>query len=376
MLTAAERVAVANVPREADFLATEETAAAVRRRRADPDGLLSGLRSGRDLEDLDLPALRFAVPGLVPAEGLTLLVGAPKRGKSWLALDLALAVAAGGLALAAVNVEPATSLYLALEDSDRRMKARARHLLGRGQPIPAEFHYLTRLANPVRLLDTLRAFLVAHPDTGLLIIDTLARVRPRTPLGMSMYQHDYLVASALKDLADAHGVALVVVHHDRKAKSEDYVDDASGSQGLTGAADTIIVLDRPRGDVDGVLKVTGRDVEEREYAMRMVGGAWQMLDAPPPDLSLGERSARILAHVNAHPDGQRAEDVATALGLDQDITRRYLSRLAEAGRISRADRGLYTPVPSVPSVPFEVSGIPQLDSRDTRDTTPRDGGPQ
>lgn len=354
----------------------DETDDAVRRRRADPDGLLAGLRSGWELEGLELPALRFAVPGLVPAEGLTLLVGAPKRGKSWLILDVALAVAAGGKALGAVNVEPATTLYLALEDSDRRMKARARHLLGPGQPIPADFHYLTRMAHPARLLDTLRAFVVAHPDTALIIIDTLARVRPRTPAGMSMYDHDYLVASALKDLADTHGVALVVVHHDRKAKSEDYVDDASGSHGLTGAADTIIVLDRPRGDADGVLKVTGRDVEEREYAMRMVGGAWQMLDGPPPDLSLGERSARVLAHVNAHQDGQRAEDVATALDLDQDTVRRYLSRLAEAGRLHRADRGLYTPVPSVPSVPLSGGGQVERDTRDTRDTPLGDGGPQ
>ncbi len=131
------------------------------------------------------------------------------------------------------------------------------------------------------------------------------------------------------------------------------------------------MLDRPRGDVDGVLKVTGRDVEEREYAMRMVGGAWQMLDAPPPDLSLGERSARIRAHVNAHPGrAARRGRGNRAVDLDQDITRRYLSRLAEAGRIHRADRGLYTPVPSVPSVPFEVSGIPQPDGRDTRDTPP------
>lgn len=374
MLTAGERRAEAAAPRPNDYIATEDATAAVRRRLADPDGLLAGLRNGQELEALALPALRFAVPGLVPAEGLTLLVGAPKRGKSWLALDLALAVAVGGKALGAVNVEPATTLYLALEDSDRRMKARARHLLGPGQPIPVEFHYLTRLANPVRLLDTLRAFLVAHPDTALVIIDTLARVRPRTPLGMSMYQHDYLVASALKDLADAHGIALVVVHHDRKAKSEDYVDDASGSHGLTGAADTIIVLDRPRGDVDGVLKITGRDVEEREYAMRMVGGAWTMIDGPPPDLTLGERSARILAHVNAHPDGQRAEEVATALDLVQDTVRRYLSRLAEGGRIHRADRGHYTPVPSVPSVPSDLDDPAQQDSRDTRDTTSRDGG--
>ncbi|MDP9397039.1 MAG: hypothetical protein M3P96_04080 [Actinomycetota bacterium] len=137
--------------------------------------------------------------------------------------------------------------------------------------------------------------------------------------------------------------------------AEDFLAEVSGTHGLTGAADTVLLLGRGRGDADSVLKVTGRDVAEAEYAMQMTGGAWQLLDRPPSDPNLGDRSARIAAYVASRPEGVRSEDVARALDLDRDTAKRYLGRLADAGRIVRRERGVYAPVPSVPSVPF---GLP------------------
>lgn len=315
------------------------------------DDLLAGMLDGRDLDALTLSPLRYAVAGLVP-EGLTILAGPPKLGKSWAVLDLALAVASGGRALGAVEVEQGDVLYLALEDGHRRLQDRCRHLLGRGEPIPPRLHVLTRLAEPRRLLDTLRAFLQAHPRTRLVVIDTLARARPPAPANVQQYDHEYRVVASLKQLADEYGVALLVVHHTRKLAAGDFLAEVSGTHGLTGAADTVLSLGRARGDADGVLRVTGRDVPEAEYAMRMTGGAWQLLDQPPSDPNIGDRSARILAHVADRPGGVRAEDVAAALDLPRDTAKRYLSRLADAGRLVRRERGLYAPVPSVPSVPF------------------------
>ncbi len=134
----------------------------------------------------------------------------------------------------------------------------------------------------------------------------------------------------------------------------DFVEAVSGTSGLTGAADTIVVLDRARGQDDAMLKVTGRDVDEREYALRMVGGAWQLLDRAPVDPGLSERTVAILDYVSAHADGVRADDVAAALDLDPVTARTYLRRLADAERLARPSRGIYapfcTPVSSVPSV--------------------------
>src|SRR6476619_1531684 len=95
--------------------------------------LLAGIRNGAYLDNQTIPELAWAVPGLIP-EGLTLFVGAPKRGKSWLILDVALAVASGGRALGAIDVERGRTLYLALEDSERRLQGRIRHLNGGGAP--------------------------------------------------------------------------------------------------------------------------------------------------------------------------------------------------------------------------------------------------
>ncbi len=140
--------------------------------------VLDCVRSGTQLARLTPRPLRYAVPGIVP-EGFVVLAGAPKRGKSWLTLDICLAIADGGTALGSVAVAPGRALYLALEDSERRLQARARHLLG-GEHIPEAFDYLTNLAEPGRLLELVSNYCEERGDVRLVAIDTLARVRHRS----------------------------------------------------------------------------------------------------------------------------------------------------------------------------------------------------
>ena len=98
---------------------------------------LARIRTGAELDAMTFPPLAWAVPGLVP-EGFGLLTGPPKAGKSWLVLDIALGVAAGGRVLGKVRVgRPRPVLYFALEDGERRLQDRARTLLGPGEPIPS-----------------------------------------------------------------------------------------------------------------------------------------------------------------------------------------------------------------------------------------------
>jgi len=316
------------------------------------EDLLADVRNGADLDQLRPRQLRFAVPHIIP-EGLTVLAGPPKLGKSWMALDLCLAVASGGTALGAIQVDQGRALYLALEDSDRRLQSRARHLLGR-QPIPAAFDYMTAIRDPARLLEILTAYCQRWTDARLIVIDTLARVRPPQPKHRGQYEWDYLVGSKLKALADEHGTALTAVTHTRQMHAADFVEAVSGTSGLTGAADTIVVLDRARGSDDGQLKVTGRDVDERDYAMRMNAGAWQLLDRPPATPGLSDRTVAVIDYVTAHPAGVRAAEVSAELGIPVEQARTYLNRLATADRISQPARGLYTPtVMSVSSAEFQ-----------------------
>ncbi len=345
-----------------------EARALVAVRAADPDNLLGCIRTGSDLAALSPRPLRYAVPGIFP-EGFVVLAGAPKRGKSWLALDTCLAVASGGRALSAVDVAPGRALYLALEDSERRLQSRAKHLLGDRESIPEAFDYVTTLAQPARFLELLKAYCTAHPDTRLIVVDTLARVKPAQPKYKGAYDFDYAVGTALKRVADEHGIALVAVTHTRQMAASDFVEAVSGTSGLTGAADTIVVLDRARGQDDAMLKVTGRDVDEREYAMRMVGGTWNLLDRAPVDPSLSDRTVAILDLVASRPHGTRAEDVCTALGIDPASSRTYLRRLADSDRIGRSERGVYVPLqPPVSTVSSVSSSVPIADSLSLHET--------
>lgn len=319
--------------------------------------LLVELRNGAWLDQQDFPPLAYAIPGVLP-EGSCLLVGPPKIGKSWFVLSLALAVASGGRALGAIEVGSARpTLYLALEDGDRRMQDRCRQLLG-NDPIPPSFFYLTRVA-PSRVIATITAWIRCHGDKSpLVIVDTLGKVMPPALAGESAYQRDYRIGGQLKRLCDDQpGLTLLINHHDRKAGAEDFVDSVSGTHGLAGAADTILVITRPRQESAGILKVTGRDVPEGEYSLRFDQGSAWSLDGPTLEVAavnaqearmsagLSDRSAEVIAYVAQHPDGVRAADVERAIGAD---ARRYLARLADSGRLHRLKRGVYVPVPTVP----------------------------
>lgn len=323
-------------------------------------GLLDELRSGDWLHEQDFPPLRWAVPGIIP-EGSSLFVGPPKIGKSWFLLALCLALAMGGRVLG-MRVDRRPVLYLALEDGDRRLQERCRRLLI-GEPIPAGFHYMTR-CQPGMVLATVTEWLTLHAaDAPVVVLDTLGRVMPPALPGESSYQRDYRIGAALKRLVDdVAGASLVVAHHDRKAESADFIDAVSGSNGLAGSADTIVLLHRARHELDGTVQVTGRDVPEGEYAVRYVDGCRWELDgrdlgeasqaaaARRSAAGLGDRSAEVVAFVASQRKGTRAGEVALALRIDAKQAGTYLGRLADAGRITRTARGLYTPLGSVGSV--------------------------
>lgn len=348
--------------------------------------LLAKVRSGSWLDAQDFPELEYAIPGVIP-EGFTVLAGAPKVGKSWFILSLCLALSSGGKALGVLDVPASTVLYLALEDGDRRLQDRIRQLIP-GDPIPKRFHYATK-ANPGEIVPLIRAWLEDQPETRLIVLDTLGKVMPPAKQGETTYQRDYRVGSAIKSIADEHpGLAFVVVHHDRKAESGDFVDAVSGTNGIAGSADTIVLLARDRHAETALLNVTGRDVHEAEYGLtRYPSGAWQLTggdlegakaaarearDAVKLD-KLGDRMREVVAYVNAH-EVTTPRELAEELGIDPRDASKYLHRALERDLIDKAGRGDYvpktTPTPPVVSVvmPYSEEGTP-TDYDITTDTT-------
>lgn len=221
-----------------------------------------------DLQQKDIPPIHFIVNNLLSV-GLNILASPPKYGKSWMMLALCLAVASGGRFLG-YTTNQCGCLYLALEDSQRRLKARMDKLLA-GKAAPAGFHFAT-MADTIDngLFDELADFLKVHPDTGLIVIDTLQRVRGAAHGKEGAYAADYREVGALKAFADSHNVALLLVHHLRKMKDDgDPFNMISGTNGIMGASDATMVLTKEkRGDSNATLSVVGRDIESSDTVLR------------------------------------------------------------------------------------------------------------
>jgi len=293
-----------------------------------------------DLQLMDFPPPTFVVPGFV-VEGLTLLAGKPKVGKSWLAMDWCLAVACGGIACGSIECDPGDVLYAALEDSDRRLQRRIRQLLPGATTWPDRLQLTCEMrgfddGGVGDLVDWCDG--VANPR--LIVIDTLARVRGKRPSHESQYQNDYGTLIELHGLANERDVAVLIVHHVRKMDSEDPLDTVSGTTGLTGAADSVLVLNR---DSQGpVLYGRGRDLEEVETAMQFdkTTGQWTVLGGAD-EVRRSDARNRIIKELVANGRGMGPKEIAAATGLPETGVRKMLPRMVQAGELEKKGRGRY-----------------------------------
>ena len=230
--------------------------------------------SASDLEGRRFDAPKFVIPSLVP-EGVTLLSGTPKIGKSWMLLNMGVGVATGGFVLDQVCVKGPV-LYLALEDNPRRLQQRLLMMMPE-ESFPPDLHFSCEWNRfPVGLRDLEKII----SEFDLVMIDTLEMIRP--PRRSNPYEDDYRALAGLRDLARSLRTAVVVVHHNRKTETSlggediDPIERVSGTMGLTGCVDTILVLSRFRGTSVGELFVMGRDIVEQRLTVKLVGqhGLW------------------------------------------------------------------------------------------------------
>jgi AAA domain len=264
--------------KELEFLARADTADNVSSK-----AWHQGLITARALQSKQFKPLRIILPKLIP-EGLTLLAGKPKVGKSWLALDVCLAVAdKSRFVFGDTRPVHGNALYLALEDNERRLHWRIKKIV-QGQPQWPEWLDLRTEWRRVDEggLEDIEAWCESVKQPRLIWIDTLPKIRPLGLKGREQaYAADYRAMEGLQALAGRRQLGIVVNAHLRKAASEDDpIDDINGTLGLSGAADTAIVLKRQSGMVKIYLR--GRDIEEAELAAefnretcrwRIVGGA-------------------------------------------------------------------------------------------------------
>lgn len=217
---------------------------------------------GVTLADMYLPPIKYAIKDLLP-QGLAMLSGSMKIGKSWMTLDWCVRIAKGEN-IWNYPTTKGTTLYLSLEDSNTRLQDR---LLSVTDEVPPNVHFAISCKTIGNgLEEQIRCFVGEHPDTVLVAIDIFQKIRTTTEIN---YGGDYSETEILKSLATELGITILLVHHVRKKEDEDPFNMMSGSNGLAGCADTLFVLKKSkRCSEDATLFCTGRDIEYREIDVR------------------------------------------------------------------------------------------------------------
>jgi hypothetical protein len=322
----------------------------------------------RELEAMAFDPVRFLVRNLIPREGVCLICAKPKSGKSWLVLDLALACAMDRYTLGDIKPLQGSVLYLALEDGHRRLRSRVDKLLPSAKPGSwlGEITFATEWKRVDQGgLDDIRSWVMAERGAGrsvaFVAVDVLKYVRPATVRGKAAYESDYEAIIGLQKLARELSIAILVVHHTRKAESDDLIDKVSGTFGLTGAADTVFVLEKKSNG--WIFDVRGRDVLADELAAEfnkdtcrwtILGNAGDLHRSRERDLILSV--FREAQRLTPKPVLLSPKDVTEALVTvtegpvtpKTDKVRQNMARMARVGLLKREEKGKY----SLPQIPL------------------------
>lgn len=305
-----------------------------------PTPLLPATVTADDLMQREYKPPKWAVPDLVP-EGLTILAGKPKTGKSWLALDFCVSVASGSHALGNVKCEPGYVLYLALEDTHRRLQGRLRAVL-QGSPGPRDLQIATEWSRADKGgLVEMQSWLRVHKGARLVVVDTLQKVRGARGREAGIYEDDYKVVADFKKLADEFTVPIILVHHQNKGQNEDPLLSVSGTAGITGSADTVLVLQREANDINAELYVRGRDVNEVNVAIQFNAETGKWLKLGKADDWRVSEARRAIVKALMGGDRMTPKELAMATGKKANSIHFLLHKMKKDGEVHQGADGKY-----------------------------------
>jgi predicted transcriptional regulator len=240
----------------------------------------------------------------------------------------------GGSFMGHIPVEKRTVVYLALEDNKRRLNHRMHKI---GIEPPENFYIMTPAEWQGSIAD-LEKLLQENKEIGLIIIDTLFMFSPMQDT--NSYGDTYSPVSRIQRISHRTNCAVVLVHHTRKQKdSGSWTDSGMGSQGLNGAVDTIVLLDKKDGSQDGTLKVRGRDIEESAYKIKWDKTicSWELIG----ETSLFEVTPtfkdEILKLLSENPEGLKNKDLCVIAGKDKSTVSRATAELIQNGKIVKTN---------------------------------------
>jgi AAA domain-containing protein len=293
-----------------------------------------------DLMAAVFPPLKAIVPGYLYG-GFTILAGRQKLGKTWLAIDWAVAIATGGVAMGSIDCTQGDVLYIDLENGGRRIQSRIRTLFPYDQALPdmSRLEWVTEAPALDRgFIERVESWRLSVQEPRLVIIDVLQRIKPPGNRNQNAYESDYSTWAPLQVWATKHGVGVLGLHHTKKGGAEDPLEALSGSNGLSAVADTTIVLD---SDQNGkTLYVRGRDVEEKETAVIFVTGAWSII-GNASDARRSDERAVILGAMTDNKGPMTPAELAALTGQPNANVRQLLFKMAKSDEVYKLGRGRY-----------------------------------
>ena len=304
--------------------------------------------SATKIAETNYPKIKWAIKNLLP-EGLTILGGNPKLGKSWMVLNLGLLIASNKEINPSFkfDITPGVVLYIALEDNERRLHRRLKKCC-RNKGIPPDLYFATEW--PIIGMGGLRAienFIIQIPETRLIIIDPIAKIWPIATKGSkdpnrTIYHNDYEIIGNIKEISDKYNVSILCNHHlTKNQKGEDPLGLLSGSMGISGGIDTVMILKRTRSTSSGTLFITGRDIyektEEVEYNEKT--GWWNFLGDKKP--LLGAEILNLLNLLQQHKESIRLVDICKMTNKTAPNISRMLKFLVENGNVKKTGMGVY-----------------------------------
>ena len=189
-------------------------------------------------------------------------------------------------------------------------------------------------------IDALEDWRLSVPKPRLVIVDVLQRIKPPGKQLQNAYERDYAIMTGLQRWATENSVAVVVLHHTRKASADDPLEALSGSNGLPACADTILVLNRDQNGI--TLYVRGRDIEEKESALRFATGRWSLV-GEAKEVRRSEQRSAIIDFLTDNPEPITPTGLAAAVGWDTNNTKQLLYKMAKNGEVLRGESGYFLP---------------------------------
>jgi hypothetical protein len=300
------------------------------------------LFNGITAEELSLktfPPMKWAIQDILP-EGCYLLTARPKVGKSWLALQMCLAVAFGGTVFGK-NVVKGKAVYLALEDNPRRLQSRLEQLRPQDYATPDLILHTDwpkfDKGGVEKLIE-----LIEKEQPKLIVIDTFAKVRPSMG-NKNVYESDYKALEPITKVANQYRCTILIVHHNRKGKPEtDPLEQVSGSLGLSGAVDGVLVIDGNRSDKMYTLSLIGRDISDDDdlAIARQQNGEWRLLGDAKTVFISSERK-EIAELLKMHPKGLKPKEISDILDKKPTAVRKLLTSMLLDQQVINT-KGTYT----------------------------------